>query len=121
MSSICELDGKKLLFLPYGRSIGTWICLTHKTYTCHTVQNITETHNIVLHNSQRYNLQNPLSFPIKDALYIDGCLGFHDILVYWNETMLYNFQTSNYVQQRKTYTTKAATVHLNCYTVITVT
>jgi hypothetical protein len=25
-------------FLPYGRSIGSWICLTHKTYTCHTVQ-----------------------------------------------------------------------------------
>jgi hypothetical protein len=23
----------------YGRSIGSWICLTHKTYTCHTVQN----------------------------------------------------------------------------------
>jgi hypothetical protein len=30
---------KKLQFLPYGRSIGSWICLTHKTYTCHTVQN----------------------------------------------------------------------------------
>jgi hypothetical protein len=72
-------------------------CLTHKTYTCHTVQNITDTHNVV-------------------ALYIDECLGFHDILVYWNESMLYNFQTSNYVQ-RKTYTTKAATVHLNCSTV----
>jgi hypothetical protein len=25
------------------------------------------------------------------ALYIDGCLGFHDILVYWNESTLYNF------------------------------
>jgi hypothetical protein len=25
----------------------------------HTVQNITNTHNIVLHNSQRYNLQKP--------------------------------------------------------------
>jgi hypothetical protein len=51
------------------------------------------------------------------ALHIDGCLGFHDILVYWNESMLYNFRTSNYVQQRKTYTRKAATVHLNCSTV----
>jgi hypothetical protein len=30
---------KSLQFLPYGRSIGSWICLTHKTYTCHTVQN----------------------------------------------------------------------------------
>jgi hypothetical protein len=29
---------KRLQFLPYGRSIGSWICLTHKTYTCHTVQ-----------------------------------------------------------------------------------
>jgi hypothetical protein len=32
----CE---KMLQFLPYGRSIGSWICLTHTTYTCHTVQN----------------------------------------------------------------------------------
>jgi hypothetical protein len=55
------------------------------------------------------------------ALYIDECLGFHDILVYWNESKLYNFRMSNYVQQRKTYMTKAVTVHLNCYTVITVT
>jgi hypothetical protein len=54
------LGGIKLQFLPYGISIGSWICLTHKTYTCHTVQNITDTHNVV-------------------ALYIDGCLGFHDI------------------------------------------
>jgi hypothetical protein len=30
---------KKIQFLPYGRSIRSWICLTHKTYTCHTVQN----------------------------------------------------------------------------------
>jgi hypothetical protein len=30
---------KSLQFLPYGRGIGSWICLTHKTYTCHTVQN----------------------------------------------------------------------------------
>jgi hypothetical protein len=29
---------KMLQFLPYGRSIGSWICLTHKTYTCHTLQ-----------------------------------------------------------------------------------
>jgi hypothetical protein len=52
------------------------------------------------------------------ALYIDVCLGIHDILVYWNESTLYNFRTSNYIQQGKTYMTKAATVHLNCYTVI---
>jgi hypothetical protein len=32
-----------------------------------------------------------------------------------------NFRTSIYVQQRKTYTMKAAHVHLNCYSVITVT
>jgi hypothetical protein len=51
------------------------------------------------------------------ALYIDGCLGFHDILVYWNVSTLYNFRKSNYVQQRKTYTRKAATVHLICSTV----
>jgi hypothetical protein len=89
---------KKLQFLPYGRSIGSRICLTHKTYTCHTVQNITDTHNIA-------------------TLYIDGCLGFHDILVYWNESTLYNFRTSYYVQQRKTYMRKAATVHLKCSTV----
>jgi hypothetical protein len=31
---------KKLQFLLYGRSIGSWICLTHKMYTCHTVQNM---------------------------------------------------------------------------------
>jgi hypothetical protein len=30
---------KNLQFLPCGRSIGSWICLTHKTYTCQTVQN----------------------------------------------------------------------------------
>jgi hypothetical protein len=60
-------------FLPYGRSIGSCICLTHKTYTCHTVQ----------------------------------CCACR----------LYFFlRTSNYVQ-RKTYTRKAATVHLNCSTV----
>jgi hypothetical protein len=52
-------------------------------------------------------------------LYIDGCLGFHDILVYWNESTLYNFRTSNYVQQRKTYTAKTANVHLKCYSGIT--
>jgi hypothetical protein len=47
--------------------------------------------------------------------YIDGCLGVHDILVYWNESTLYNFRKSNYVQQRKMYTTKAAIVYLYCY------
>jgi hypothetical protein len=41
--------------------------------------------------------------------------------IYWNESKLYNFRTSNYVQQRKTYTTKAAMVYLYCYSVITVT
>jgi hypothetical protein len=41
--------------------------------------------------------------------------------IYWNESMLYNFRTSDYVQQRKTYTTKAANVYLNCYSVINVT
>jgi hypothetical protein len=61
-----------LQFLPYGRSIGSWICLTYKTYTCHTLQ---------------------------------CCV-----------CQLY-FRTSNYVQQRKTYKRKAATVHLNCSTV----
>jgi hypothetical protein len=30
---------KKIQFLPYSRSIGSWICLKHKMYTCHTVQN----------------------------------------------------------------------------------
>jgi hypothetical protein len=35
----CAKLRKRLQFLPYGRSIGSWICLTHKTYTCHTVQN----------------------------------------------------------------------------------
>jgi hypothetical protein len=44
---LLESKEKKIKFLPYGRSIGKWICLTHKTYTCHTVQNITDTHNIV--------------------------------------------------------------------------
>jgi hypothetical protein len=52
------------------------------------------------------------------AFYIDGFLGFHDILVYWNESTLYNFRKSNYGQQRKTYTTKATTVHLNCSIVL---
>jgi hypothetical protein len=64
-------------------SIGSWICLTHKTYTCHTLQ----------------------------------CCACRLYSVYWNESMLYNFRMSNYVQQRKTYTRKAATVHLNCSTV----
>jgi hypothetical protein len=62
----------------------------------------------------RFNLRylSYLSIHIKDALYIDGRLGFHDILVYWIESTLYNFRTSKYVQQRKTYTTKAAMVYL---------
>jgi hypothetical protein len=41
--------------------------------------------------------------------------------IYWNEGTLYNFRTRNYVQQRKTYTTKPAKVYLNCYFLITVT
>jgi hypothetical protein len=47
LSYIVTHSKKMLQFLPYGRSIGSWICLTHKTYTCHTVRNITDTHNIV--------------------------------------------------------------------------
>jgi hypothetical protein len=35
---------KKLQFLPYGRSIESWICLTPKTYTCHTVHNTIRYH-----------------------------------------------------------------------------
>jgi hypothetical protein len=34
-----RINNLRLQFLPYGRSIGSWICLTHKTYTRHTVQN----------------------------------------------------------------------------------
>jgi hypothetical protein len=46
------------IFLPYGRSIGSWICLTHKTYTCHTVQN-TYSASMAVSNSEsifRFNL-----------------------------------------------------------------
>jgi hypothetical protein len=49
---------KKLQFLPYGRSIGSWICLTHKTYTCHTIQN-TYSASMAVSDSQsifRFNL-----------------------------------------------------------------
>jgi hypothetical protein len=35
---VTQWTKKNLQFLPYGRSTGSWICLTHKTYTCHTVQ-----------------------------------------------------------------------------------
>jgi hypothetical protein len=119
---------KSLQFLPYGRSIGSWICLTHKTYTCHTLQD-TYSASMAVSDSQsifRFNLRclsysALFCFLSRMPLYINGCLGFHDILVYWNESTLYNFRTSNYVQQRKTYTIKAAKVHLNCYSVITVT
>jgi hypothetical protein len=45
--SCANFRKKKRKFLSYGRSIGSWIGPTHKTYTCHTVQNITDTHNIV--------------------------------------------------------------------------
>jgi hypothetical protein len=36
--SISCLKKDTVQFLPYGRSIGSWICLTHKTYTCHRLQ-----------------------------------------------------------------------------------
>jgi hypothetical protein len=91
---------KELQFLPYGRSIGSWISYTQDLYMSHGTE-----YN---RHAQHCNVV---------ALYIDGCLGFHDILVYWNEIKLYNFRKSNYVQQRKTYMRKSATVHLNCYTV----
>jgi hypothetical protein len=39
----------------------------------------------------------------------------HPSFAFENESTLYNFRTSNYVQQRKTYTTKAAMVYLYCY------
>jgi hypothetical protein len=71
--------------------------------------------DVYMSNGTEYNQQAQHCNVV--ALYIDGCLGFHDILVYWNESMLHNFRTSNYVQQRKTYMRKAATVHLNCSTV----
>jgi hypothetical protein len=52
---------KNMQFLPYGRSIGSWICLTHKTYTCHTVQNTQNTYSasMAVSDSQsifRFNL-----------------------------------------------------------------
>jgi hypothetical protein len=62
-------------FLPYGRSIGSWICLTHKT-------DVYMSHVTML------------------------CVA-----------VIFFCRTSNYAQQRKTYTRKAATVHLNCSTV----
>jgi hypothetical protein len=46
------------IFLPYGRSIRSWLCLTHKTYTCHTVQN-TYSASMAVSDSQsifRFNL-----------------------------------------------------------------
>jgi hypothetical protein len=92
---------KKLQFLPYGRSIGSWMSYTQDVYMSHGTE-----YN---RHAQHCNVF---------ALYIDVCLGFHDILVYWNGSTLYNFRMSNYVQQRKTYTRKVATVHLNCSTVL---
>jgi hypothetical protein len=50
---------KKIQFLPYGTSIRSWICLTHKTYTCHTVQN-TYSASMAVSDSQsilRFNLR----------------------------------------------------------------
>jgi hypothetical protein len=50
---------KKIQFLSYGRSIGSWICLTHKTYICHTVQN-TYSASMAVSDSQsvfRFNLR----------------------------------------------------------------
>jgi hypothetical protein len=52
-------EKKSLQFLPYGRSIGSWICLTQKTYTCHTVQN-TYSASMAVSDSQsifRFNLR----------------------------------------------------------------
>jgi hypothetical protein len=109
-------------FLPYGRSIGSWTCLTHKTYTCHTVQNtysaskaISDSQSIFRSNLRCLSYSALFRFLSRMRLHIDGCLGFHDILVYWNESTLYNFRTSNYVQQSKTYTTKIAMVYLYCH------
>jgi hypothetical protein len=81
--------------------------------------NMSYTQDVYMSHSTEYNRH--AQHCNVAALYIDVCLGFHDILVYWNESTLYNFRKSNYVQQRKRYTTKAAKVHLNCYSVITVT
>jgi hypothetical protein len=56
---LVKYDPKKIQFLPYGRSIGSWICLTHKTYTCHTVQN-TYSASVAVSDSQsifRFNLR----------------------------------------------------------------
>jgi hypothetical protein len=50
---------EKLQFLPYGRSIGPWTCLTHKMYACHTVQN-TYSASMAVSDSQsifRFNLR----------------------------------------------------------------
>jgi hypothetical protein len=82
-----DLTTKSLQFLPYGRSIGSWICLTHKTYTRHTVQ-----------NTIRYDIR---------------FTGMKVRYTIFERVTMYN--------NAKTYTTKAAKVHLNCYSVITVT
>jgi hypothetical protein len=42
-------------------------------------------------------------------------------LMSYTQDVYMSHGTENYVQQRKTYTTKAAKVHLNCYSVITLT
>jgi hypothetical protein len=52
----------------------------------------------------------PLSFPIKDASYVDGFLGFHDVLVYWNESTLYNFE---FVHPRCVYVNKGVSFQIN--------
>jgi hypothetical protein len=56
---VLKTDTKQnLQFLPYGRSIGSRICLTHKTYTCHTVHN-TYSASMAVSDSQsifRFNL-----------------------------------------------------------------
>jgi hypothetical protein len=57
-STYIKIDSRRTIFLPYGRSIGSWTCLTHNTYTCHTVQN-TYSASMAISDSQsvfRFNL-----------------------------------------------------------------
>jgi hypothetical protein len=55
----CWETNKHQVIKRYSRSIGSWICLTHKTYTCHTVQN-TYSASMTVSDSQsvfRFNLR----------------------------------------------------------------
>jgi hypothetical protein len=92
---------------------------TQDVYMSHVTELVSHSQSIFRFNLRCLSYSALLRF--LSRMYIVGCLGFHDILVYWNESTLYNFRISNYVQQGKTYTTKAATVHFDCYSVITVT